>query len=42
MMGDDGNALSKEKARAYAKRNDLCVLEGSEVIEAWTAKGMAK
>jgi 3,4-dihydroxy 2-butanone 4-phosphate synthase len=42
MMGDDGNALSKEKARAYAKQNDLCVLEGSEVIEAWTAKGMAK
>jgi 3,4-dihydroxy 2-butanone 4-phosphate synthase len=42
MMGDDGNALSKEKAKAYAKRNDLCFLEGGDVIEGWTANGRAK
>ncbi len=36
MMGDDGNALSKEKAKEYAKRNDLCFLEGSDVIKGWT------
>ena len=35
MMGDDGNALSKEKAKEYAERNDLCFLEGSDVIEGW-------
>jgi len=35
MMGDDGNALSKEKAKSYARRNDLCFLEGSDVIEGW-------
>jgi 3,4-dihydroxy 2-butanone 4-phosphate synthase len=39
MMGDDGNALSKEKARDYARRNDLCFLEGSDVIEGWNALG---
>ena len=37
MMGDDGNALSKEKAKDYAKRNDLCFLEGSDVIKGWKA-----
>jgi 3,4-dihydroxy 2-butanone 4-phosphate synthase len=35
MMGDDGNALTKDKARAYAKANGLCFLEGKDVIEAW-------
>jgi 3,4-dihydroxy 2-butanone 4-phosphate synthase len=39
MMGDDGNALSKEKARDYTRRNDLCFLEGSDVIEGWNALG---
>jgi len=42
MMGDDGNALSKEKAREYAKRYDLCFLEGSEIIEAWTESRKAR
>ncbi|OPY31072.1 MAG: 3,4-dihydroxy-2-butanone 4-phosphate synthase [Methanomassiliicoccales archaeon PtaU1.Bin124] len=35
MMGDDGNALNKEQARHYAEKNDLCFLEGKQVIEAW-------
>jgi 3,4-dihydroxy 2-butanone 4-phosphate synthase len=35
MMGDDGKALSKLKAKDYAVRNDLTFLEGAEVIQAW-------
>ncbi len=35
MMGDDGEALSKEKAIEYAEREGLCFLEGKEVIDAW-------
>jgi 3,4-dihydroxy 2-butanone 4-phosphate synthase len=35
MMGDDGKALSKQKAAAYAKRRGLVFLEGSEIVEAW-------
>jgi 3,4-dihydroxy 2-butanone 4-phosphate synthase len=42
MMGDDGNALSKEKAKDYAKRNDLCFLEGFDVIEGWKALEITK
>ncbi|MCU0859045.1 MAG: 3,4-dihydroxy-2-butanone-4-phosphate synthase [Thermoplasmata archaeon] len=35
MMGDDGDALSKEEARAYAERKGLVFLEGAEVVSAW-------
>jgi 3,4-dihydroxy 2-butanone 4-phosphate synthase len=35
MMGDDGNALSKKEAIAYAKKNNLIFLEGNEIIKAW-------
>jgi 3,4-dihydroxy 2-butanone 4-phosphate synthase len=35
MMGDDGKALSKEKARGYAEAHGHVFLEGAEVIEAW-------
>jgi len=35
MMGDDGNSLAKEEAKAYAVRNGLCYLEGSDVVKAW-------
>lgn len=35
MMGDDGKALSKAQAMAYAEKNGLVFLEGSEIIEAW-------
>lgn len=35
MMGDDGNSLPKEEARAYAVRNDLSYLEGSDIVRAW-------
>jgi len=35
MMGDDGNAMSKEDVKAYAEKNDLVFVEGSEIIEAW-------
>jgi 3,4-dihydroxy 2-butanone 4-phosphate synthase len=39
MMGDDGNALSKEEAEAYAEAHDLCFLEGREIIDAWRGSG---
>jgi 3,4-dihydroxy 2-butanone 4-phosphate synthase len=39
MMGDDGNALSKERAKAYATANGLCFLEGKDIIEAWREQG---
>ncbi len=42
MMGDDGNALGKEKAREYAQKHDLCFLEGGEIIRAWNGSGKAK
>jgi len=35
MMGDEGNAMSKEDARAYAEKNDIIFIEGREIIEAW-------
>ncbi len=38
MMGDDGKALSKDKAREFAKRTGLVFIEGAEVIEAWRAQ----
>ena len=37
MMGDDGRALSKKEANAYADQRGLVFLEGSEIIEAWRA-----
>ncbi|MCG7844430.1 MAG: 3,4-dihydroxy-2-butanone-4-phosphate synthase [Methanomassiliicoccales archaeon] len=39
MMGDDGNALSKEKAKRYAQRFDLCFLEGKDIIDFWKRGG---
>ncbi|MBN1678438.1 MAG: 3,4-dihydroxy-2-butanone-4-phosphate synthase [Candidatus Thermoplasmatota archaeon] len=35
MMGDDGKALSKEKARKYADSHGHVYLEGADVIKAW-------
>lgn len=35
MMGDDGNALPKEQAKAYAREHGLVFLEGKEIITAW-------
>lgn len=35
MMGDDGNALPKAKAMAYAKEKGLVFLEGPDIISAW-------
>lgn len=35
IMGDNGNALSKKDVICYAKKNDLTLLEGKEIIEAW-------
>ncbi len=37
MMGDDGHALSKEKAMAYADEHEYVHLDGTEIIEAWKA-----
>ena len=42
MMGDDGNALSKEKAKRYADRFDLCFLEGKDIIDFWKRGGNKK
>jgi 3,4-dihydroxy 2-butanone 4-phosphate synthase len=39
MMGDDGNARSKEETRRYAEENGFAFLEGSEVIKEWRARG---
>jgi 3,4-dihydroxy 2-butanone 4-phosphate synthase len=38
MMGDDGKALSKGKARAYAARHGHVFLEGADVIDAWKSR----
>jgi len=35
MMGDDGKALSKDKAMEYARSHGLVFLEGAEVVNAW-------
>jgi 3,4-dihydroxy 2-butanone 4-phosphate synthase len=35
IMGNDGKALSKQKAKQYAEDNNLVFLEGKEIIEAW-------
>jgi 3,4-dihydroxy 2-butanone 4-phosphate synthase len=35
MMGEDGRALSKEEAKAYAKKQGLVFLEGAQVVDAW-------
>jgi 3,4-dihydroxy 2-butanone 4-phosphate synthase len=36
IMGDDGKALSREKAKEYSNRYRLVFLEGKEIVEAWT------
>ncbi len=38
MMGDDGRALSKDDARAYAAAHGHPFLEGKEIVEAWRAR----
>jgi 3,4-dihydroxy 2-butanone 4-phosphate synthase len=35
MMGDNGKALQKDKAKKYAEKHDLVFLEGKDIIEAW-------
>jgi len=35
IMGDNGRALSKEKARKYAEENDFVFLEGKDIIRTW-------
>ena len=35
IMGDNGKALPKDKAREYAKKHGLVFLEGKEIVEAW-------
>jgi len=37
MMGDDGNALTRDAARNFAHENGCQFLEGKEVVEAWKA-----
>ena len=35
IMGDDGKALPKDKAKGYADKHGLVFLEGKEIVEAW-------
>ena len=35
MMADDGKAMSKERAREYAKTHGSIFLEGAEILGAW-------
>jgi 3,4-dihydroxy 2-butanone 4-phosphate synthase len=35
MMADDGRALSKEDAKAYARARNLAFLEGQDIVQAW-------
>jgi 3,4-dihydroxy 2-butanone 4-phosphate synthase len=35
IMGDNGKALSKDKAKEYADRHNLVFLEGKSIVEAW-------
>jgi len=35
MMGDNGKALSKEKARDYARAHGHMFLEGADIVAAW-------
>jgi 3,4-dihydroxy 2-butanone 4-phosphate synthase len=35
IMGDNGKALSKEKAKQYAIHNGLDFLEGNEIVKVW-------
>lgn len=35
MMADDGKALTKSKAKEYAKQHDLVFLEGKDIIKSW-------
>jgi 3,4-dihydroxy 2-butanone 4-phosphate synthase len=35
IMGDDGKALPKDKAKKYADEHGLIFLEGNEIVEAW-------
>ncbi|MCK4443206.1 MAG: 3,4-dihydroxy-2-butanone-4-phosphate synthase [Thermoplasmata archaeon] len=35
MMGDDGHALSRDNAMAYAEQHDYIHLDGREIVEAW-------
>lgn len=35
IMGDNGRALPKDKAKQYADNNNLVFLEGKEIVEAW-------
>ena len=35
IMGNNGKALSKEKAKEYAEKHGLVFLEGKQIIEAW-------
>lgn len=35
IMGDDGKALHKDKAKKYADEHGLIFLEGNEIVEAW-------
>lgn len=42
MLGDDGRALGKKAAQAYAQRHGLVFLTGQEVVDAWQDRTLHK
>ncbi|MDR0777815.1 MAG: 3,4-dihydroxy-2-butanone-4-phosphate synthase [Methanomassiliicoccaceae archaeon] len=38
MMGDDGNAMSKEEVIRYAEKNNCVFVEGKDIIESWKGR----
>jgi len=42
MMGDDGKAMTKDKAQEYAKRCGLVYIEGAEIIQEWKSSEWSK
>ncbi|MCL2786840.1 MAG: 3,4-dihydroxy-2-butanone-4-phosphate synthase, partial [Methanomassiliicoccaceae archaeon] len=35
MLGDEGNAMTKEEAKGYALKNGYVFVEGSDIMSAW-------
>jgi 3,4-dihydroxy 2-butanone 4-phosphate synthase len=38
MLGDDGNAMSKDEVKEYALKNRYVFLEGDEIVKAWNGR----
>jgi 3,4-dihydroxy 2-butanone 4-phosphate synthase len=38
MMGDDGNAMPKDEAKEYSRKNGYMFVEGKEITDAWNRR----